>query len=347
MEEHIRKAIQILYSYAFLLGLALIGLSFFRDPSPQQESYLTFYTDSILSESGNWLGYILSLVLAGGLLYSLIGRIKGAVKGDRGLQADSTERVNSKYSRLRQGLINLVKLVIPVSLNLILFSYIVGHINFINRNRLIDTTLASVDHWLTGAYLFVSLQNLKLPLWFVKGVILSFANLPLFMVFCAAVAYLKDKLVFSKYAVAFFTSIVLMVPIWLSVPVMSPQDRFIDNVYNLADPPRISSALNHYEPMHPVKSFLKQMRLSKVGLVDMPTTTFPSSHAAWATLVLIYLFEASSIAGILMAPFLILSTFGTFYLAQHYFVDAPTGIIIGLLSVLISSGFFRKWEADR
>ena len=284
--------------------------------------------------------------MVGAFSYSLVGRVKRRSDEDRIQPPTVMPKVRAGFSPFPRYINEVLKLGIPILLNLILFSYVVGHINAISRDRLIDVKLAAIDHWLTGTYPFITLETLRLPDWFVETVVLSFVNLPFFLAFGAVVTYRKSKLVFSKYAIAFFTSIVLMIPVWLAVPVMSPQDRFIDNVYRLNEPPGVKEALGNYTPVAPVKAFLEQMRKSKEGLAIMPTTTFPSSHAAWAAIVLIYLFEASAVAGAVTAPFLILSTFGTFYLAQHYFVDAPAGVIVGLLSVLVSSLVFRKWKGE-
>ena len=346
VEEYVEKAIRILYCCALLLGSILIILSFFREPFPQSESFLVFYADSIFRESGNWVAYILAFVVIGGTIYSVVGRAKRRPDDIRLEPPNVTREFSAKFSLVHSRMNEILKLGIPILFNLILFTYVVGHINAINRTRLVDAKLASIDHYLTGTYPFISLEMLRFPDWFVETIILSFVNLPFFLAFGAAVTYRKSRLVFSKFAIAFFTTIVLMLPVWLAVPVMSPQDRFIDNVYRLNEPPGVKEAIGNYAPTAPVKAFLGQMRRSKEGLAIMPTSTFPSSHAAWATIVMVYLFEASFAAGILTAPFLVLSTFGTFYLAQHYFVDAPAGVFVGLLSVLISSLLFSKWKGE-
>ncbi len=346
MEEYVGKAVRILYCCALLLGSILIIMSFIRVPSPQSESYLVFYTDSIFREAGSWVGYLLALVVIGGVTYSVAGRARQRSDDDRHELPDITRKFTERFSPSRSRINEMLQLGVPILINLILFTYVVGHVNAINRTRLIDAKLASVDHYLTGTYPFISLETLRFPDWLVETIVLSFVNLPFFLAFGAVVAYRKSRLVFAKYAIAFFTSIVLMIPVWLAVPVMSPQDRFIDNVYHLSVPAGVEEALDSYAPAAPVRAFLAQMRKSKGELAIMPTTTFPSSHAAWATIVMVYLFEASVVAGTVTAPFLVLSTFGTFYLAQHYFVDAPAGVIVGILSVVISSLTFRKWKDE-
>ncbi len=324
----------------------MLGLGTFQIPSPQKESYLVFYADSIFQGAERWLGYLFALLLAGSLVFSLVGWVRNAghangTSGDGRLKKGKPA-LTAGYGRA----LDTLKLVIPILLFLILFPYVVGSINSINRYRLIDNQLAALDYLLTGTYPFLSLGSMKLPPWFVKAIIFSFVNLPFFLVLLAFLSYRKNKLVFSKYAVAFFGSIMLMIPIWLTVPVMSPQDRFIDNVYNLKTPESVERGVESFHPQPGLKSFLPRMRKSKAGLSVMPTTTFPSSHAAWATIACIYMFETSVAAGLVLAPFLLLSTLGTFFLAQHYFVDAPAGILVGLVAVILSSLIFRNSRKD-
>lgn len=330
--------------FALILALIVLSLSFIHAPASGKESYFVFYADFIFSESGNWSAYMLAFLLFGGLAFSTLGwmgtRDKAGEHGWRSLSLKLKQRGNG----WQNGIFDLLRIAFPIFLNLFLFSYVVGYVNAVNRDRLIDPQLAALDHRIFGAYLFIRLETVKFPSWLIEAVEFSFLNLPFFIVLVAIITYFRDRLAFCKYAVAFFTSILLMIPVWLAVPVMSPQDRFIDNVYHLKDPPQMESALEGFSPVPQVNVFLKQMRRAKGSLDVMPTTTFPSSHAAWATIAFIYLLEVSSAASILFGPFLFLSTIGTFYLAQHYFVDMPAGILIGLVAAFISMLIFRKWD---
>lgn len=346
MKDPLRKMERALYVCALLLATMVLGLGFIHSPVQGKESYFVFYADFIFNESGSWAGYILAFLCLGGFSLSVAGWIRTTRSRGRRDRRALSFSIREKAGVWQRGIIDLLRVAFPIFLNLFLFSYVVGYINAVNRNRLIDLQLAALDHRITGSYLFLKLETISFPSWLIESVEFSFLNLPLFIVLVAIIAYLRSRLVFSKYAVAFFTSILLMIPLWLAVPVMSPQDRFIDNVYHLKDPPRMESALENFTPVPGVEEFLKQMRRAKGDLDVMPTTTFPSSHAAWATIALIYLLEVSSAAGIFFAPFLLLSTIGTFYLAQHYFVDTPAGIIIGVVSVLITSYIFRERPGD-
>ncbi len=151
-------------------------------------------------------------------------------------------------------------------------------INFLNRVNLKDEILLKIDRALTGGDPFIFLHSLKYPAWFVWLIEFSFLNLPLFMIIAAVYFFYKNKTIFLKYVSAFALGLPFLFVIWISVPALSPQDRFIDNVYELPLPAEISSALTNYKPQQEIKNFLLKERFYKNGLKDMSTSTMPSSH---------------------------------------------------------------------
>lgn len=337
----VERMIRITYAFALLQAIVVYSLSLMKVPAPQRESYFSFYADSFLNEFHGWIGYVVALLCLGAAVYSILKWISSFSGNDgdeerrfsRALRRQGETWLKRSYEALR--------MTFPIILNLFLLSYVVGYVNAFNQHRLIDPRLAAADYRLTGMYPFLTLEMIRFPRWLTGAVELSFVNLPFLLVIAALFSFFRDRKIFSRFVVAFFVSFAIMTPVWLLVPAMSPQDRFIDNVYHLKDPPRIAAELKDFKPVPQVESFLKGMRKSKEGLELMPTTTFPSSHAAWATLAAVYLVELSPAGALVLGPFLLLSTLGTFYLAQHYFVDTIAGILIGFLSSFIASLLFR------
>ncbi len=338
-DPYLHRMKKIGYVLAGILGIILVYLDMINAPSPGREDFFNFYSNFIFQESQGWAILLVALAYLSSLLLS---SMKGSNIWHKRDGLTLRQYLERDVADGLKHLLHFLQLAFPVILNLLLLSRLVGYLNMANRNRLIDPKLASIGRFLTGTYPFLSLETVKYPGWLIDGVEISFLNLPLILLLTAGITYVKSRKTFSKYVIAFLLTIVLMLPVWLAVPAMSPQDRFIDNVYHLKDPPQIENALKHFSPVPRVEAFLKLERRSKAGLEVMPTTTFPSSHAAWAAIALVYLAEASPLTAVLLSPFLLLSTFGTFYLAQHYLVDVPAGILMGLAAAAISSLLFRR-----
>ena len=129
---------------------------------------------------------------------------------------------------------------------------------------------------------------------------------------------------------------------WFTFPVLSPHDRFIDNVYELPLSSRVQGYIAGYQPQKEIVAFLEGMRKSKENLSVLPTSTFPSAHVAWAVLLVYYAWRFEPWFGLTMLPFAVLASLGTFLFAQHYFADLTTGILVSLLSILIVGWFVRK-----
>ncbi len=238
-----------------------------------------------------------------------------------------------------------VWLIIPAVLFITVVALAMGEANEFARARLVDGMVIGWEHALFGVYVFAALGAIHYPHWLIEFIIFSFSNMGLILVGAGILlAYLAPRR-FHELIVAFCIGILLMVPIWLLVPVLSPQDRYIDNVYQLsttaaAESPSLAAAVASYHPQPEIAQFLAEARAEKADLPALPTSTFPSAHVFWATLAGYYLFRLRArlrwIAWIVL-PFLIASTFGTILLAQHYFMDIPLAIVIAAIAIISAS----------
>jgi len=234
------------------------------------------------------------------------------------------------------GIKNFLIFAGPPTLSLFVLSLILGQIDVLNASRLQDNFLLSWDKWLTGKHLFISLANTNFPSWFLESTIFSFGILPVAVMVFGFVAAEYRLEMFKKFTAAFSLALLIMLTIWISLPALSPQDGFIDNVYTLPISTEIKTELTTYDPPKEIKEFLASVRERKGGLGGvMPTPTFPSAHVTWGILALIYAFRAKKLWGWILLPLVALSTFGTNLLAQHYFVDILGGIAVAVVAVVL------------
>jgi hypothetical protein len=233
-----------------------------------------------------------------------------------------------------------VWLIIPAILYITVVALAMGEANEFARAHLLDGTVIGWEHALFGVYVFAALGAIHYPHWLIELIIFSFSNMGLFLVGAGILlSYLAPRR-FHELIVAFCIGILLMVPVWLLVPVLSPQDRYIDNVYQLnVASPSLSTAIANYHPQSEIENYLNVVRAEKANLPALPTSTFPSAHVFWATLAGYYLFRLRGrqrwIAWIVL-PFLIASTFGTILLAQHYFMDIPLAMAIAAIAIWLA-----------
>ncbi len=341
--ETIKRTEKTLYLMALVTAPFVVYLNYKNLIPVKGASMFLFYWDFVVGELGKWGNDIVSLAYVGLIIFLMVGLIRVST-GKKSFDGRlSKKHLKEEMSEFLRELAWGIRITIPILLNLFLISFIIEYINIVNYPRLIDQKVASADFWFAGAYPFLKMGVLNIPDWLTRLIEFSFSNLTPLTVLGAVLIFLKDKETFSKYAVSFFLVTFMMMPIWVAVPVLSPQDRFLDNVYDMMIPTaEMKAELSAYDRSGPTSNFLEMIRESKKNLDIMPSTTFPSAHAAWAAVELYFLIQTSWAVAAVFAPFLILSTFGTFYLAQHYFVDAPAGILIGIVSVLLINLLFKS-----
>lgn len=89
---------------------------------------------------------------------------------------------------------------------------------------------------------------------------------------------------------------------------------------------------------------------------DNPVAAVPSLHAAFPTVIFLYVMKKSKIAGIVAAIYMIFVWFAVMYLGEHYFIDVLMGIFYALTFYLVvqnkqalanlfrKSGMIKAWR---
>ena len=237
-----------------------------------------------------------------------------------------------------------VLLILPAILFVTVIALAMGEANAFARDRLQDAVVIGWEHALFGTYVFAALGAINYPVWLISFVVFSFDNMALILIGAGALLAYVSRRHFRELLVAFSLGILIMVPLWLTLPVLSPQDRFINNVYQLPQPPQVALAVESYHPSPQISAFLTAARAEKANLPALPTSTIPSAHVFWAALAGYYLFHARRVFGWIALPFLIASTFGTVLLAQHYFMDVPAGIAVAALAIWLAHDVEPAYE---
>lgn len=232
-----------------------------------------------------------------------------------------------------------------VGINLFLASLIFPLLNEAGSGRLIDDALMRVDILLTGTYPFIAIGNLPLPDFFISLTAFSYLQIgsALFVFAFITLAHAPD--VYKKFIVAFLFSFILLVGGWMTLPALTPLDRYIENGYKLPISQEISLAIASYAPPEGVRVvWEKWTSPHQNGERDIPVTSIPSAHIVWIIILGAYLFQFKKILFWIFIPFLFLSALGTLLFTMHYFADVLAGICIGVLSIVFVSQLSRKQE---
>jgi hypothetical protein len=242
----------------------------------------------------------------------------------------------------QERLITFLKAGLPTVFVFFLGGLVMSYLNVLNADKLIDEKILGWDKFIFGDYPFLAQADYVYPSLFVELVIQSFSYLPFafFVLFFLVLA--KRRELFGKMAVTFALALIISLPLWNIFPVMSPHDRYIDNVYELAIPVDIESRLESFSPQPQIREYLDAARAQKTNnLRDYyPTSTFPSAHVEWAVLLIYFSALLNRRWLWLTIPFGIFSSIGTFFLSQHYVVDLPAGILVALVAIWIVNRLF-------
>jgi hypothetical protein len=315
----------------------------------RQQGSLIYYA-SIISESfGNIVvgaaycaAAFLIVIVSLSLLRNFANLVRGRKEMPTMLGRSSVEGV---FASAAKKVGEVVGILAPAFLFTIILSFALDSLNMVNKTRLIDLTFINMEKAIFGNYGFMIWTAAPYPIFFARFIILSFEGMSGILLAAAIAIAVARQHQLRHLAAAFCLCMLAMVPFWLVFPALSPQDRFIDNVYHLPMPAAIASAVSSFHPVLPIANFLAKIRSGKQTLVNLPTSTMPSAHTAWAVLVGFYLFRAKKWLGWIASPFLVGSTLGTVILAQHYFLDPIVGLIIAGLSIYITEKLAKRDEA--
>ncbi|OHA66474.1 MAG: hypothetical protein A2672_01320 [Candidatus Wildermuthbacteria bacterium RIFCSPHIGHO2_01_FULL_49_22b] len=340
IREKLRKPEAVVWLAIFFLGVAYLLLSFFNKGGEGDafSYYLRLNTQGVRS----FLFWLALVGYGAGSVRLAVFLFAAGMRGENPLAFFSKERVEKArhyFSRLGKDLLFLVA---PLIIGFYVMSLAIGQLNLFNASNLKDELLLQWDFFLTGIYPSLSLGLGAWPGWFVKLVEVSFLYLGMALLAFAFYAFFWRRNIFREAVAAFFAGIMILFLGWTLFPAMSPHDRFLDNVYGLSVPPLVQEYVNDYRPQEEIRSFLSYIRERKEGLSYLPTTTMPSAHVAWATLLAYYAWRAHRWLGLAVLPFALLSMLGTVLFAQHYFVDIPMGMLVNAGSILLVKRLTKK-----
>lgn len=230
--------------------------------------------------------------------------------------------------------------------------HVVDHLPTAEHVAHANTTLYYADHEFlgilaplslhTGSGFGSALEALRVPMFH------AYTTLGIIMAITALLFLTIRPKEFLQMGAAFAIATSLSAPFWIMFPAISPLEGFVDDKIGMTMPEEVSRDLSLISWDEKMDELLSPMRIfwksGENGFYAI--TSFPSMHIAWATILLFYGAMFSRLFFLILIPHFILNALSTVYFLQHYAVDIPLGIAIGLLAALISLFAIRSTPRD-
>ena len=181
---------------------------------------------------------------------------------------------------------------------------------------------------------------------FIEKVLLwTYNSIYLMLSLVLLLSFLFNKNAFRRLILSFFVSWIIAFPIWFLFPTLPPDLMFRLNKLNTAGLEEVK-AFNNFNPSPLLKQNLKfqeDVHIVNVSQAkrNLPTSTFPSMHAAWGVVIAYAGVVLSPLLGIFLVPWAILNGFGAVYILEHFSVDIFLGFIIAIISIIITETLLR------
>ena len=163
--------------------------------------------------------------------------------------------------------------------------------------------------------------------------------------FMVLISFFFNRKAFRKFMLSFFISWIIALPLWLLFPALSPDLMFrLDQLHAAGS--ENYKAFNNFNPSTQLKEKLKHEETvytvnQDPGNNSLPISTFPSMHAAWGTLIAYSGILICPLLGIILIPLSILNDISAVYILEHFSVDVFLGIIIAIISIIITEILFH------
>lgn len=247
--------------------------------------------------------------------------------------------------KIKNAIVALLFLSRPLFFLIIFFTLItaiLGAMAVQLKDKLVDDSLMKIDSYLLGTYPFIWFQKPANPLRYLSPLfIYSFLGLSTMMGLAWLIFYFSgSRHLFSGYIIAMSLVTMLALPFWYFWPANSPQNRYLNNVYEKPINPSLEKEIDQYDPSIFVSNFLNWAGVESGGVA--PISTMPSMHVAWSLIIVYYFFRFNKRTIYFILPWALFSIFGTVYLAQHYFIDILAALPLTILAILIAEWLVPK-----
>lgn len=147
--------------------------------------------------------------------------------------------------------------------------------------------------------------------------------------------FFTNARLWAQMITAFMACIIISIPLWYTLPALSPLDAYIRPRIAYTPSPPIQEAIARYQPNAHLLAFFNHISGTLPdGNTFYPITSLPSMHTAWVIVLAYFMIQAWRWLAVVAAPYAGLTLFATVYTMQHYVVDVAAGLLVALIAII-------------
>lgn len=179
----------------------------------------------------------------------------------------------------------------------------------------------------------------------------SYLGLSVVLGVTALILAMTSCRLFREFMLGFFLIIPASIPLWATISAVSPSQYLREGEVGEVAPEHqaiahltqnaVTSARPEYKE---AIATLERMWEQSEGANSFAVSTNPSMHVAWGFLCVVYAFMVHRALGMVLVVYQLANMIGTVFLLQHYTIDAPLGVALMALVILVARGLIAYEE---
>jgi len=204
-------------------------------------------------------------------------------------------------------------------------------------------TLIGLENMILPQNALFLLHSMHIPLFFEILISWSYIHLALMFVMTFILVFIYNPSDFRNLILTITITPLLFFPFWILFPATSPEGFYVENIFDQTFSESETKEILKLERSDYTEKITKD--LNEIWISEdnsyLNVSSFPSLHAGWGIILAFFAIRVRRKLGIIYIPWLILNIIGTFYLFQHFILDAIAGV---LFSAVILWFFVRDEE---
>ena len=202
--------------------------------------------------------------------------------------------------------------------------------------------LIEIENTIFPPYLIFQFHNIGFPSILEKMIAWSYINLTIVFALTFVIVYIFRQYDIRRLIITTALIPLLLFPFWVMFPATSPEGFMVKNIFNQELNPEIQNEIENINRSPYVDKKIEKLNTIWIDENNnyLNVSSIPSLHAALGLILAYFAIRAKSITGLFYIPWFIFNAIGTFFLFQHFILDAILGIIAGSILIFLLNRYY-------